>query len=83
MWQRSFETILAFAFLCGLIRSALICNFNLSISEEVDDEKVPSAVGLHMLFKALAVMTFAPLIGKNLTKYNEVDKQKKKKLLLF
>ncbi|EEB10360.1 monocarboxylate transporter, putative [Pediculus humanus corporis] len=63
VWQKNLTSTLIFASLCGIVRAALICNFNMSISEQTVPEKLPSALGLHMLFKGLAILVFAPVIG--------------------
>lgn len=61
--QNTYEGILIMASVTGFVRASIICNFNLSISDHVAPDKLPSALGLHMLFRGLGIMIFAPLVG--------------------
>lgn len=47
----------------GLVRSAIVCNLQLAISQQTTKEKLPSAIGLHMVVKGMATMSLGPLIG--------------------
>ncbi|KAL0279201.1 UNVERIFIED_CONTAM: hypothetical protein PYX00_000808 [Menopon gallinae] len=54
---------LAIACFVGIVRSAVICNFNLCVADQTSPEKLPSALGLFMVIRGLSVLTLGPLIG--------------------
>lgn len=51
------------SFTTGYFRAATVINQNLVISEYIHKDKLPSAVGLNMVFKGLSVITIGQLFG--------------------
>ncbi|CAH2017551.1 unnamed protein product, partial [Acanthoscelides obtectus] len=58
-----FTSIIIVSFIVGYFRSITVVNQNLVISEYIEKDKLPSAVGLNMVSKALFTMTFGQALG--------------------
>nr|CAI5825602.1 unnamed protein product [Callosobruchus analis] len=58
-----FKTIIVVSFIVGYFRSITVVNQNLVISEYIEKDKLPSAVGLNMVCRALFTMTFGQALG--------------------
>lgn len=54
---------LAIACFVGIVRAAVVCNFNLCVADQTPPEKLPSALGLFMVTRGLSVLALGPLIG--------------------
>ncbi|KAK4872190.1 hypothetical protein RN001_016314 [Aquatica leii] len=62
--QTEYEIIITLCVLCGYIRAATVVTQNLTVSEYcVDHSKIPSAVGLNMVAKGIAVLGVGQLFG--------------------
>ncbi|XP_011862379.1 PREDICTED: uncharacterized protein LOC105559003 [Vollenhovia emeryi] len=55
--------LIAMLVIVGFLRGATLVNLNLCISECCTLKKLPSAVGIFMVFKGLCVVTMSPVIG--------------------
>ncbi|KAG5898646.1 hypothetical protein JTB14_021020 [Gonioctena quinquepunctata] len=58
-----FEKILAVTFIIGYFRAISVVNQNLVISEYISKEKLPSAIGLNMVVKAVMSGTIGQSLG--------------------
>nr|XP_023028340.1 monocarboxylate transporter 12-like [Leptinotarsa decemlineata] len=58
-----FEYLCAVSFIVGYFRAIAVVNQNLVISEYISKDKLPSAVGLNMVMKALLTGTFGQSLG--------------------
>ncbi|CAG9823166.1 unnamed protein product [Phaedon cochleariae] len=58
-----FQYTAAFSIVVGYFRAAAVINQNLVISEYISKEKLPSAVGLNMVVKALLSLTLGQSLG--------------------
>uniref|UniRef100_A0A6P7F783 Monocarboxylate transporter 9-like isoform X2 n=1 Tax=Diabrotica virgifera virgifera TaxID=50390 RepID=A0A6P7F783_DIAVI len=59
----SYLSLAIVAFIVGYFRAIAVINQNLVISEYIPKEKLPSAVGLNMVTKALLQLTFGQALG--------------------
>ncbi|XP_071558484.1 uncharacterized protein [Temnothorax nylanderi] len=55
--------LIAMFVIAGFLRGATLVNLNLCISECCTLKRLPSALGIFMVFKGLCVVTMSPLIG--------------------
>lgn len=65
--QTTWVGIITMLSISGFFRGIALSNFTLTVSEAVSLERLPAAFGWHMVGKALFVILFGPLIGKNQT----------------
>ncbi|KAF5308921.1 hypothetical protein FQR65_LT00003 [Abscondita terminalis] len=62
--QTKLDVIIGLCILCGYIRAATVVTQNLAVSEYcLDSSKIPSAVGLNMVAKGIAVLGVGQLLG--------------------
>lgn len=64
--QTSWTGLITVLSISGFFRGVALSNFTLTVSESVPLERLAAAFGWHMIGKALFVIAFGPLIGKNL-----------------
>ncbi|KAJ8922683.1 hypothetical protein NQ315_007715 [Exocentrus adspersus] len=58
-----FKHILAISFFIGYFRAITVINQNLVISEYIEKDKLPSAVGLNMVSKGICIVTLGQAFG--------------------
>lgn len=64
-----FYYIVVIGFVTGYFRAITVINQNLVISEYIEKDKLPQAVGLNMVAKALVTMSVGHSLGKQNMKY--------------
>lgn len=60
-----FNYIFTSSFFIGYFRAVTVINQNLVVSEYIDKDKLPSAVGLNMVSKGLLVVTAGQALGES------------------